>query len=169
MCKHLLATLGQRHEDTFVNTRRRRRRRAERHVSCQDSAMGAGEDGIFLFLLCFTLLFALNSGSLYNSTDEVVILDHGNFSSTVHGTDTAWVVEFYNTWCGHCVQFAPIWKQFGKDVKGEAQDNLEQDSVLVCTAPPLNVPEMDLFSYSNRFLFLFFLYYFTALIMQLLD
>ncbi|XP_050725044.1 sulfhydryl oxidase 2-like isoform X3 [Eriocheir sinensis] len=115
--------------------------------------MRAGEDGIFLLLLCFTLLFELNSASLYNSTDEVVILDHGNFSSTVHGTDNAWVVEFYNTWCGHCVQFAPIWKRFGKDVKD--WEHTVKVGVLDC-AEDENVPicrEHDIMAYPTIRLF----------------
>lgn len=61
-----------------------------------------------------------------------MILDHGNFSATVHGTDNAWVVEFYNTWCGHCVAFAPVWKQFGKEVKGEERDWRGRECVRVC-------------------------------------
>ena len=35
------------------------------------------------------------------------------------GGPEAWLVEFYSSWCGHCVQFAPDYKKLAKDVKGE--------------------------------------------------
>ncbi|XP_037789545.1 sulfhydryl oxidase 2-like isoform X1 [Penaeus monodon] len=79
--------------------------------------MGGGRT---VFLLLFSLQlsssFLFSAGSLYNSTDELVILDHNNFHSTILGTENAWVVEFYNSWCGHCINFAPTWKLFAKDV-----------------------------------------------------
>ncbi|KAK4314016.1 hypothetical protein Pmani_014679 [Petrolisthes manimaculis] len=78
------------------------------------------EVGRALFtLLClnFTPCFLLTSASLYNNSDTVVILDVTNFTSIVHNTENAWIIEFYNSWCGHCISFAPIWKEFGKDVK----------------------------------------------------
>ncbi|XP_042879711.1 sulfhydryl oxidase 2-like isoform X2 [Penaeus japonicus] len=80
--------------------------------------MGGGRS---VFLLLFSLQlsssFLFSAGSLYNSTDELVILDHNNFHPTVLGTENAWVIEFYNSWCGHCIHFAPTWKLFAKDVR----------------------------------------------------
>ena len=55
---------------------------------------------------------------LYNSEDFVTILDDDSFSHTVYGSSNAWMVEFYNSWCGHCVRFAPTWKTIAEDVKG---------------------------------------------------
>lgn len=46
--------------------------------------------------------------SLYNSTDKIAILESGNFSSTVYHSNTAWVVEFYASWCGHCQTYANV-------------------------------------------------------------
>ncbi|CAB0041150.1 unnamed protein product [Trichogramma brassicae] len=54
--------------------------------------------------------------SLYNATDQVVILDVYNFKSQVYNSDKAWLVEFYNSWCGFCHRFAPIWKSLAKSV-----------------------------------------------------
>ena len=54
---------------------------------------------------------------LYEKTGDVVVLSDANFAAKVF-TDRAWVVEFYNTWCGHCVKFAPKWKQFAMELKG---------------------------------------------------
>ena len=55
---------------------------------------------------------------LYSHADKVVILNVTTFDSTVLGSDVAWLIEFYNTWCGHCQRYAPIWKEFAADVAG---------------------------------------------------
>lgn len=60
----------------------------------------------------------ITSQGLYSSADKVAILNVTTFESTVLGTDVAWLVEFYNTWCGHCQRYAPIWKEFAADVAG---------------------------------------------------
>ncbi|XP_071529825.1 sulfhydryl oxidase 2-like isoform X2 [Panulirus ornatus] len=72
---------------------------------------------VLLLSLEFCSCFLFSAASLYNSTDDVVILDYSNFTSTIYGTENAWVVEFYSSWCGHCIEFAPTWKLFAKDVK----------------------------------------------------
>lgn len=46
--------------------------------------------------------------SLYNSTDKVIVLDSQNFPSTVYNSSTAWLVEFYASWCGHCQNYAKV-------------------------------------------------------------
>ena len=58
------------------------------------------------------------SEGLYSSEDYVTILDDDSFERTVYGSSNAWMVEFYNSWCGHCVRFAPTWKKIAADVKG---------------------------------------------------
>ncbi len=46
--------------------------------------------------------------SLYTGNDKVTILTAQNFSSTVYGSKTAWLVEFYASWCGHCQSYANV-------------------------------------------------------------
>ncbi|XP_033335127.2 sulfhydryl oxidase 1 isoform X1 [Megalopta genalis] len=53
---------------------------------------------------------------LYNASDNVVILNVTNFKSSVYGDNKGWLVEFYNSWCGFCFRFAPLWKAFANDV-----------------------------------------------------
>jgi len=31
---------------------------------------------------------------------------------------TLWLVEYYSSWCGHCQEFAPIFKALAKDIAG---------------------------------------------------
>ncbi|KAJ8300554.1 hypothetical protein KUTeg_022073, partial [Tegillarca granosa] len=68
--------------------------------------------------LCFLKLSTAKTIGLYSTDDDIVILSSKNFYDTVLGTDNAWMVEFYNAWCGHCIHFAPTWKKLGKDLKG---------------------------------------------------
>lgn len=56
---------------------------------------------------------------LYNASDNVVVLNVTNFKSSVYGDTKGWLVEFYNSWCGFCFRFAPVWKDFANDVYGE--------------------------------------------------
>ena len=76
---------------------------------------------LFFAILCLSALFVYNAGDklgLYDETDDVVILNGTNFAGRLYGADRAWIVEFYNTWCGHCAKFAPKWKQLAKELKG---------------------------------------------------
>jgi thiol oxidase len=56
---------------------------------------------------------------LYSKSDLVVILNETNFKSSVYNSKTAWLVEFYNSWCGFCQRFAPIWKSLAMNVHGK--------------------------------------------------
>lgn len=53
---------------------------------------------------------------LYNSSDDVVILNATNFKTNVYGSTRSWLVEFYNSWCGFCYRFAPTWKALASDI-----------------------------------------------------
>lgn len=53
---------------------------------------------------------------LYNSSDDVVILNATNFKTNVYSSTRSWLVEFYNSWCGFCYRFAPTWKALASDI-----------------------------------------------------
>ncbi|XP_078381919.1 sulfhydryl oxidase 1-like isoform X2 [Oculina patagonica] len=71
------------------------------------------------FVVCFVLFlsFRLSYGVLYSSADHTVLLENDTISSVIHNSQTAWVVEFYSSFCGHCHAFAPIWKKLAKMTK----------------------------------------------------
>ena len=56
---------------------------------------------------------------LYGPEDRgIVNLEFGNFSSTVLGSNTAFLVEFYSSYCGHFINFAPHYKELAGQVAG---------------------------------------------------
>uniref|UniRef100_A0A182XYW9 Sulfhydryl oxidase n=1 Tax=Anopheles stephensi TaxID=30069 RepID=A0A182XYW9_ANOST len=58
-----------------------------------------------------------NSG-LYDATDSVISLTAANLKQRVFNQPHASLVEFYNSYCGFCRRFAPIWKQLATDILG---------------------------------------------------
>jgi len=52
--------------------------------------------------------------------DKIVVLTVDNFKRRVYNAThpRSWFVEFYNSWCGHCHRFAPVWKEFPLDIYG---------------------------------------------------
>ena len=66
----------------------------------------ASRDLLALSLLSITTI--LNAGSvigasLYKEGDNILELDIDTFNSTVYGKPHAYFVEFYSSWCGHCI------------------------------------------------------------------
>eukprot|EP00096_Caligus_rogercresseyi_P011264 TRINITY_DN4381_c0_g1_i1.p1 TRINITY_DN4381_c0_g1~~TRINITY_DN4381_c0_g1_i1.p1 ORF type:complete len:583 (+),score=160.69 TRINITY_DN4381_c0_g1_i1:391-2139(+) len=70
-----------------------------------------------LILGALSTLSTAEESPLYEPSDPLVILSRDNFSDKVHGSPTAWIVEFYSSWCGHCIRFAPTFKEFAGKVK----------------------------------------------------
>ncbi|XP_054276211.1 sulfhydryl oxidase 2-like [Macrosteles quadrilineatus] len=55
---------------------------------------------------------------LYHGFNEITELGGSNFKKIVYNEEKEklWVVEFYNSWCGHCHRFAPTWKALAVDI-----------------------------------------------------
>jgi len=73
------------------------------------------------FMVVFSVFSSTNCANravLYSETDDVTSLNVTSFNETVLGSENAWLVKFYSSWCGHCVRYAPLYKQLATDVKG---------------------------------------------------
>lgn len=57
--------------------------------------------------------------SLYLPDDPMLQLNISTFNSSIYGKPKGILVEFYSSWCGHCINFAPLWRTFAKDVEGK--------------------------------------------------
>lgn len=60
----------------------------------------------------------IETPGLYNSSDRVVVLNVTSFKNNVYSGEKAWLVEFYNSWCGYCLRFAPVWKSLANSIYG---------------------------------------------------
>ncbi|XP_027140049.1 sulfhydryl oxidase 2-like [Larimichthys crocea] len=58
------------------------------------------------------------SARLYTEEDPLVILSSGSLKPSVTNSSSAWLVQFYSSWCGHCIQYSSTWKALAQDVKG---------------------------------------------------
>ena len=56
--------------------------------------------------------------SLYEEKDQVTLLNKDNFYSTLTHQPNAWLLQFYSSSCGHCIAFAPVYKDLAQSVSG---------------------------------------------------
>ncbi|XP_053706991.1 sulfhydryl oxidase 1 [Synchiropus splendidus] len=71
-----------------------------------------------VFCLCLSLLFpSVAEAGLYTSSDQIVLLTPANIRPLLVNSSAATVVEFYASWCGHCVAFSPIYKSLARDIR----------------------------------------------------
>lgn len=76
----------------------------------------------YLFLIIFIGLQyggASETPDLYSAIDDIIRLNSKTFEPTVFhkNKDIVYMVQFYNTFCGHCQMFAPTYKDLGSRVK----------------------------------------------------
>lgn len=58
---------------------------------------------------------------LYRAGEDAVwVLDSGSLRGATANSSAAWLVQFYSSWCGHCIGYAPTWRALADDVRGEA-------------------------------------------------
>lgn len=70
-----------------------------------------------VLFVCLLFPFTTEAG-LYTASDQIVILTPDNVDSVLVNSTAALVVEFYASWCGHCIAFSPVWKSLASDIKG---------------------------------------------------
>ncbi|KAM9384687.1 sulfhydryl oxidase 1 [Pholidichthys leucotaenia] len=66
--------------------------------------------------LCALLPSSAEAG-LYTASDQIILLTSENAESVLVNSSAATVVEFYVSWCGHCVAFSPVYKSLARDIK----------------------------------------------------
>ncbi|XP_041756471.1 sulfhydryl oxidase 2 [Coregonus clupeaformis] len=87
---------------------------------CVDCFPSLRKTCFLLFTTSSILVFLFNPSlttRLYSEEDSVVILTSATVKQTLLNSSTAWLVQFYSSWCGHCIQYSPTWKALAGDVK----------------------------------------------------
>ncbi|KAM9212415.1 sulfhydryl oxidase 1 [Dugong dugon] len=75
---------------------------------------------LLLFLLMLMAVpgaGAAQRSALYSPSDPLTLLQGDTVRGAVLGSRSAWAVEFFASWCGHCIAFAPTWKALANDIK----------------------------------------------------
>ncbi|KAL2771223.1 sulfhydryl oxidase 1 isoform b precursor, partial [Daubentonia madagascariensis] len=103
-----------------------------------------------LLLLLLLLLAVPGAGAaprsaLYSPSDPLTLLQADTVRGAVLNSRSAWAVEFFASWCGHCIAFAPTWKALASDVKDwrpalnlAALDCADENNSAVCR--DFNIP-----------------------------
>ncbi|XP_036892458.1 sulfhydryl oxidase 2 isoform X2 [Sturnira hondurensis] len=79
---------------------------------------------------------------LYRAGEDAVwVLDSGSVRGATVNSSAAWLVQFYSSWCGHCIGYAPTWRALARDVQDwaaairvAALDCAEESNHEVCQA-----------------------------------
>ncbi|NWU96261.1 QSOX1 oxidase, partial [Upupa epops] len=76
---------------------------------------------------------------LYSASDPLELLGEGAEGRLLR-SPSAWAVEFFASWCGHCVHFAPTWRALAHDIREwrpavmlAAIDCANEDNQQVCS------------------------------------
>ncbi|XP_053329835.1 sulfhydryl oxidase 2 [Spea bombifrons] len=70
-----------------------------------------------LLLLLGVAAWPLRAARLYSPQDPLTVLDESSVSAALNGSPAAWLLEFYSSWCGHCINYAPTWRALAADIK----------------------------------------------------
>lgn len=74
---------------------------------------------------------------LYDPDDDVLIINNDTFHDNIFNQEHATLLEFYNSFCGHCRRYAPIWKAFASNVL--AWQRVVQIAAVDCSADENNM------------------------------
>uniref|UniRef100_A0A2I3H7M9 Sulfhydryl oxidase n=1 Tax=Nomascus leucogenys TaxID=61853 RepID=A0A2I3H7M9_NOMLE len=80
------------------------------------------------------------AAQLYRAGEDAVwVLDSGSVRGATANSSAAWLVQFYSSWCGHCIGYAPTWRALAGDVRDWASairvaalDCMEEKNQAVC-------------------------------------
>ncbi|XP_078686519.1 sulfhydryl oxidase 1-like [Branchiostoma floridae x Branchiostoma belcheri] len=76
---------------------------------------------VFYFVSSVVCFFCLTIAELYSEEDAVVRLEAATINRTIYNVPNLFIVEFYSSWCGHCINFAPTWKALARDTEDWAE------------------------------------------------
>ncbi|XP_029988518.1 sulfhydryl oxidase 1 [Sphaeramia orbicularis] len=68
--------------------------------------------------MCLCLLFrSAAEAGLYTATDQIISLTPDTVPSVLVNSTAVILVEFYASWCGHCISFSKTYKTLARDIK----------------------------------------------------
>uniref|UniRef100_A0A914C2D7 DnaJ homolog subfamily C member 10 n=1 Tax=Acrobeloides nanus TaxID=290746 RepID=A0A914C2D7_9BILA len=62
--------------------------------------------------------FYRDNFGIYDDDPEIVTLSRADFQQAVVDSGDLWFINFYSTFCGHCHQLAPTWRELARQMEG---------------------------------------------------
>ncbi|KAE9553345.1 hypothetical protein FO519_003458 [Halicephalobus sp. NKZ332] len=62
--------------------------------------------------------FYRDNFGIYDDDVEIVTLSRSDFQQSVIDSGDLWFVNFYSTYCSHCHELAPTWREFAREMEG---------------------------------------------------
>nr|XP_035948016.1 sulfhydryl oxidase 2 [Halichoerus grypus] len=149
-----------RHSSTWRRPGRRRRRRRPGAPAAEAAAAARARRLSPLLVLLAAAAAGPGAGGaarLYRAGEDAVwVLDSGSVRGATANSSAAWLVQFYSSWCGHCIGYAPTWRALAGDVRDwaaairvAALDCAEEENHEVCRA--YNIHFYPTFRYFKAF------------------
>ncbi|XP_077572956.1 sulfhydryl oxidase 1 [Stigmatopora nigra] len=91
--------------------------RATSHSSQERTRSYPQHVAVLGLTFCLLLLSSAAEAGLYTTSDQIVAISLDNYKSVLVNSSSAIVVEFYASWCGHCIAFSPVYKRLARDIK----------------------------------------------------
>ncbi|CAI4221591.1 unnamed protein product [Auanema sp. JU1783] len=92
---------------------------------------------VVLSIFVVSIISVVQSDSLYDASDPILELYTDTFNENVYASKKGHFVEFYSSWCGACIGYAPTWKKFARHLS--TWSSVVQVTVVNC-ADDKNMP-----------------------------
>ncbi|KAH7726903.1 DnaJ-like protein subfamily C member 10 [Aphelenchoides avenae] len=98
--------------------------------------------------------FYRDNFGIYDDDQEIVTLSRSDFEQMVVDSGDLWFVNFYSTYCSHCHELAPTWREFAREMDGVVRIgavNCAEDPALCQSQNVMGYP--SLVAYPERLFF----------------
>ncbi|TKR94871.1 hypothetical protein L596_009103 [Steinernema carpocapsae] len=92
--------------------------------------------------------FYKDNFGIYDDDIEIVTLSRADFQQAVLDSGDLWFVNFYSTFCSHCHQLAPTWREFAREMDGVIRIgavNCAEDPMLCQSQNVMGYPSLVLY------------------------
>jgi DnaJ family protein C protein 10 len=92
--------------------------------------------------------FYRDNFGIYDDDQEIVTLSRSDFQQSVIDSGDLWFVNFYSTFCSHCHDLAPTWREFAREMEGVVRIgavNCAEDPMLCQSQNVMGYPSLVLY------------------------
>jgi len=95
--------------------------------------------------------FYRDNFGIYDDDVEIVTLSRADFQQNVIDSGDLWFVNFYSTYCSHCHELAPTWREFAREMEGVVRIgavNCAEDPMLCQSQNVMGYPSLVVYPYN---------------------